>query len=366
MRAERRASPGRDPLARVLRRSRAAMALESFTRAFWPLGSAARVRLGGAGVRAGRGHHPAAADGGDRRWRGSSLLGLLILGLRRFRWPSVAEARARIDATLPGTAARGARATRRRSGATIRRRRRSGRRTWRGCAGSRPRPGRCVADLGCAAHDPWALRLVALVALIAAGLFARDRGVEAVVGGAGAGPGHRGGGGAELRGLGRAAGLYRAADPLPAGGAGRRAGGGARGHEGDDPGLRRARALRDRGERVGRDAGGAGRGGAGDRRGGVPGGGERGRSRCSRAGREIGAWSFTMEPDLPPEISLAGAVGRGADRRDAAALRGAGRPRHHRGRGRDRARPRARSTAATASRSSPWRGRRSSPTCRCR
>ena len=37
MRAERRASPGRDPLARLVRRSRAAMALESFLRAFWPL-----------------------------------------------------------------------------------------------------------------------------------------------------------------------------------------------------------------------------------------------------------------------------------------------------------------------------------------
>ena len=69
MRAERRASRGRDPLARVLWRSRAAMALESFTRAFWPLGSAAGARLGGAGLRARRGHHAAAAHGRDGRRR---------------------------------------------------------------------------------------------------------------------------------------------------------------------------------------------------------------------------------------------------------------------------------------------------------
>ena len=45
---------------------------------------------------------PAAADGGARRSPGLGLLALLVLGLRRFRWPSEAAARARIDATLPG------------------------------------------------------------------------------------------------------------------------------------------------------------------------------------------------------------------------------------------------------------------------
>ena len=106
---------------------------------------------------------------------GLGLLVLLVLGLRRFRWPSVADARARIDATLPG-----------RPLAALADRPALGRddpgaqavwaahlaRMRRIAATARP----VMADLRLAAHDPWALRLVALVALIAAGLFARDRG----------------------------------------------------------------------------------------------------------------------------------------------------------------------------------------------
>ena len=178
MRAERRASRGRDPLARVLWRSRAAMVLESFTRAFWPLGSAvalvwAALAFGLAEVTT-RPQLMAAMGAA-----GLGLLVLLILGLRRFRWPSVADARARIDATLPG-----------RPLAALADRPALGRddpgaqavwaahlaRMRRIAATARP----VMADLRLAAHDPWALRLVALVALIAAGLFARDRGVEAV------------------------------------------------------------------------------------------------------------------------------------------------------------------------------------------
>ncbi len=178
MRAERRAERGRDPLARILRRSRAAMALESFTRAFWPLGVAlallwASLAFGLAEITT-RPQLMAAVGAG-----GAVVLFLLIRGLRRFHWPTAAAARSRIDATLPGRplaaladtpalgsddpAARGV------WSAHLARMRRV-------AAQARP----VAADLRLAAHDPWALRLVALVALIAAVVFARDRGAEAV------------------------------------------------------------------------------------------------------------------------------------------------------------------------------------------
>ena len=102
-----------------------------------------------------------------------------MLGIHRFRWPRAAEARDRIDATLPG-----------RPLATLRDTPALGRddpaaeavwaahlaRMRRLAASARP----VVADLRLAARDPWALRLMALVALIAALVFARDRGVELV------------------------------------------------------------------------------------------------------------------------------------------------------------------------------------------
>ncbi|HET9068201.1 MAG TPA: DUF4175 family protein, partial [Amaricoccus sp.] len=178
MRAERRSSPGRDPLAGVVRRSRAAMALESFVRAFWPFFSV--LALGWAALAFGLAEITSRAQlTAALGIVGVVLLALLIRGLRHFRWPGAAEARARIDATLPGRplaalsdepalgrddpAAQGVWA------AHLARMRRI-------AATARP----VAADLRLAAHDPWAIRLVALVALVAAALFARDRGVEAV------------------------------------------------------------------------------------------------------------------------------------------------------------------------------------------
>ena len=162
----------------VVRRSRFAMGLESFTRAFWPLGSGlavlwAALAFGLAEITT-RGQLMAILG-----IAGAGLLALLVLGLRRFRWPRAAAARDRIDATLPG-----------RPLATLRDRPALGRddpgaeavwaahlaRMRRLAAGARP----VVADLRLAARDPWALRLGALVALVAALVFARDRGVESV------------------------------------------------------------------------------------------------------------------------------------------------------------------------------------------
>ena len=178
MRGERRAVGGSDPLERVVRRSRSAMGAEAFTRAFWPLGSAlavlwAALAFGLAEV-ATRAQLIAVLG-----VAGAGILGLLVLGLRRFRWPRAADARDRIDATLPG-----------RPLATLRDRPALGRddpaaeavwaahlaRMRRIAAGARP----VVADLRLAARDPWALRLAALVALVAALVFAGDRGVESV------------------------------------------------------------------------------------------------------------------------------------------------------------------------------------------
>ena len=178
MRGERRALGGSDPLDRVVRRSRFAMALESFTRAFWPLGSAlaalwAALAFGLAEI-ATRGQLVAILAAA-----GLGLLALLLLGIRRFRWPRAAEARDRIDATLPGrplatlldtpALGRGDPAAEAVWAAHLARMRRL-------AASARP----VVADLRLAARDPWALRLMALVALVAALVFARDRGVELV------------------------------------------------------------------------------------------------------------------------------------------------------------------------------------------
>ena len=178
MRGERRALGGKDPLDRVVRRSRFAMALESFTRAFWPLGSAlaalwAALAFGLAEI-ATRGQLVAILAAA-----GLGLLALLLLGIRRFRWPRAAEARDRIDATLPGrplatlldtpALGRGDPAAEAVWAAHLARMRRL-------AASARP----VVADLRLAARDPWALRLMALVALVAALVFARDRGVESV------------------------------------------------------------------------------------------------------------------------------------------------------------------------------------------
>ena len=166
-------------------------------------------------------------------WRCSGVAGLGAAGAARARASAASAgraptaARARIDATLPG-----------RPLATLRDtpalgRDDPGRAGGLGGAPGADAPaggdarGRCAADLRLASRDPWALRLVALVALIAALVFARDRGVEAVAAALQPGAGRGGGGRAELRGLGRAARLYRPADALPARGAGRRAGGGA-------------------------------------------------------------------------------------------------------------------------------------------
>jgi hypothetical protein len=178
MRAERRDGRGPDPLARVLRRTRAAMALESFTRAFWPVGAALAVLWA------------ALAFGLAEILTRSQLIGvlavaglglavLLVAGFRRFRWPRLDAARARIDAGLPGRPLAALRDT-----PALGRNDPGAQAVWaahmarmrRIAAQARAVP----ADLRLAARDPWALRLMALVLLLAAVVFARDPGVGSV------------------------------------------------------------------------------------------------------------------------------------------------------------------------------------------
>lgn len=161
----------RDPIESVIRRTLWGMALERFLRAFWPLGALVAalwaalafglaelpsrpVLMGGVGVAV------------------FAVVCALWYGVSRLRWPSRDAARARVDATLPGRplaaladrpalgkgdpGAEGLWAAHLRRMAAI-------------AAGARAAP----PDLRLARHDPWALRLAALVALIAALVFAR-------------------------------------------------------------------------------------------------------------------------------------------------------------------------------------------------
>jgi hypothetical protein len=168
----------RDPLAGVIRRSRAAMALEAFTRAFWPLGTLLAAAWAALAF--------GLAEAVDRRvllaalaLAGVAAIWLLWRGIARFRWPRRAEALARVDAGLPGRplAALGdTPALGRDDPAALGVWAAHMERMRRLAAGARAaRP-----DLRLAGRDPWALRLMALVALIAALAFARDGSVESV------------------------------------------------------------------------------------------------------------------------------------------------------------------------------------------
>lgn len=165
-------------IARVVRRTRIAMAVESALRAFWPLGAFAATAWAAAAF--------GLADHTTRPQMialagavGLVFLWLFARGARRFAWPSDAAARSRIDARLPGRPLAALRDTPA-IGATDA----GARSVWaahtermrRLAASARAVP----ADLRLAPRDPWALRLMALVLLVSALVFARDRGIESV------------------------------------------------------------------------------------------------------------------------------------------------------------------------------------------
>lgn len=161
----------RDPIETVIRRTLWGMALERFLRVFWPLGALVAVLWAALAFGAADLPPRSVLVGGVGIAAFAVVLGLWY-GVSRFKWPSRDEARARVDATLPGrplaaladkpalgkgdAGAEGLWAAHLRRMAGI-------------AAGARAAP----PDLQLARHDPWALRLGALVALIAALVFAR-------------------------------------------------------------------------------------------------------------------------------------------------------------------------------------------------
>ncbi len=174
-------------LRRTLRRTRGVMLLERGLRALWrPAAIVAVVwallALGLADIA------PPPVSLAGLGLAAAAALWFLVAGFREFRWPAEAEAVARLDDALPGrpmaalsdTQALGAGDAGSQAvwTAHLARMRRLA------DAARAPRP-----DPRLRALDPWALRLAALVLLIAAGLFARGDGFEAVtaaLGGAGA------------------------------------------------------------------------------------------------------------------------------------------------------------------------------------
>lgn len=91
----------RSPLERTLSLTRAGMVVERGARAFWPVLSVAGLGFAGQAF-----HLADALPPGLARpvvlVSGAALIAALGWGLWRFRWPTMPEAEARLDATLPG------------------------------------------------------------------------------------------------------------------------------------------------------------------------------------------------------------------------------------------------------------------------
>lgn len=152
-----------------LRLTRAGMAAERLTRAFWPvwtLGLAAIAAVGLGGLE---------TASVEVFWTACLALGFgfiagLVRGARQMKWPTAAEALARLDATLPGrpiAALSDQQAIGAHDAASVR--------VWaahrsrmiaRALTARAPAP-----DLGLAKRDPFALRYVALTLVLVAGLF---------------------------------------------------------------------------------------------------------------------------------------------------------------------------------------------------
>ncbi len=167
-----------DPFHGVIRRTRLGMVVEGALRAFWPL--AAFLAALWAVLAFGLAEIASRNElRGGLALAGLVAMWLIVRGVRRFRLPSHAAALARVDATLPGRPLE-ALGDRQALGQNDP----GSQAVW---AVHRARMARIAAgaravrpDLRLARFDPWALRLAALVAVVAAVIFARDPGVESV------------------------------------------------------------------------------------------------------------------------------------------------------------------------------------------
>jgi len=88
-------------IARPLRLTRAGLAAERLARCFWPV-STLLLTVAAAFAFGVQDHLTQGALWGLAVVLAVALVAALVLGLRRFRWPSRAEAMARLDGTLPG------------------------------------------------------------------------------------------------------------------------------------------------------------------------------------------------------------------------------------------------------------------------
>ncbi|MDP3341595.1 TIGR02302 family protein [Frigidibacter sp.] len=88
-------------IARPLRLTRAGLAAERLARCFWPV-STLLLAVAAAFAFGLQDHLPQGALWGLAVALAVGLVAALVLGLRNFRWPSRAEAMARLDGTLPG------------------------------------------------------------------------------------------------------------------------------------------------------------------------------------------------------------------------------------------------------------------------
>lgn len=172
-------APAAERLRRTIRRTRLAIAAERAAACFWPAWALALASLGAVRLELLL-LLPGSLRLAALLLAGTAFLLLLGRGLRRFRWPSRAEAVARIDDALPGRpvaaladrqalgredpAARGIWAAHMRRVAALAAEARAAR-----------------ADLRLSARDPFALRLAALVLAAAALLFGRGTVEDQVV-----------------------------------------------------------------------------------------------------------------------------------------------------------------------------------------
>ncbi len=167
-----------DPFGSVIRRTRLGMGIETVLRAFWPV--AAFLAALWAALAFGLAEIMSRTE--LRIALAVALvvtLALLLRGARRLRLPTGAEAQARVDATLPGrplqaladTQALGRGDPEAQAVWTLHQHRMA-----RLAADARAVP----PDLRLARFDPFALRLAAIVAVLAALVFARDPAVESL------------------------------------------------------------------------------------------------------------------------------------------------------------------------------------------
>jgi len=165
-------------LAWPLRLTRAGMVAERATKAFWPLWSVLMLAIALVMLGVQDFTPPKLAMAAVALF---ALAGVwtLVYGLRRFRWPTEGEARERLDATLPGrpiTALTDTQAIGADDAAS--------QAVWKAhvarmaarAKGAKPAP----ADLRVSAKDPYALRYVAVLALLVALLFGSLNRVQSV------------------------------------------------------------------------------------------------------------------------------------------------------------------------------------------